>query len=179
MERANFNALITALKTKFKPAQLSDLRSVELHSRSQGPKESVADFAQAIQKLMKQAYPEVADEARRQLMKRFFLNGLHHDLRRLVLISKPATFEEAETQARAQEASDHVVFGSAPYLNKNKASTSSCSVKTEEVMDLNAMKEAVDRLERKIEASERRVSSQNFRGCSFSSGWGRAGFQNR
>ncbi len=113
-QRATFDALVAALKDKFKPAQLSDLRSVELHSHCQGAKESVGDFAQAIQKLTKQAYPEVEDAARKQLMKRFFLNGLRQDLRRLVLIAKPATFEEAETQARAQEATDHVVFGSAP-----------------------------------------------------------------
>ncbi len=71
-EHATFAALVTALKEKFKPAQLSDLRSVELHSRFQGAKESVGDFAQAIQKLTKQAYPEVEDAARRQLMKSFF-----------------------------------------------------------------------------------------------------------
>ncbi len=74
-ERQNFDALITMLKTKFKPAQLSDLRSVELHSRFRGPKEAVAEFAQAVQILTKQAYPEVGEVACQQFISRWALQN--------------------------------------------------------------------------------------------------------
>lgn len=70
--RRTYNNLINELRAKLRPSQLSDLRSVELHSRSQGPRESVAEYSQAIAKLTKQAYPEVTADVRKQLMKRFF-----------------------------------------------------------------------------------------------------------
>ena len=66
----------------------------------------MAEFARDVQILTRQAYPEIDALAQDQLMKRIFLNGLTSSLRKFVILSDPATFDEAVTAARRQEAQE-------------------------------------------------------------------------
>ncbi len=58
-KRGDYKALTDMLIERLQPPRLSDLRSVELHSRQQHPGEAVADYARDIQMLTRQAYPEI------------------------------------------------------------------------------------------------------------------------
>lgn len=126
-QRATYGTIVAALKDHLKLSRMSDLKSVELHARVQGPNEPVTEFASSIRKLTKSAYPELTADMQANLMKRLFLNGLRPDLRRFVLLANPNTFEDAEAQARSQEVQDHFAFGTAPYLNPVSSSSSTSS----------------------------------------------------
>ena len=118
-DRRTFTGLTEKLEVRFSPAKVADLRSIELHNRVQKQEEPVADFAAEILRLTHAAYPDLTRDHQRGLMKRFFLNGLRAELRRLVMVSNPESFEAAEKAARAQEASDHFIYGNAPWLSKD------------------------------------------------------------
>ena len=120
-EKQNFDTMITALRDKLQHGRMSDIMSVELHARVQGEQESVADYSQEIRKLTKQAYPEFTEAMQQTFMKRAFLNGLRPDIRQFVMLSNPATFEDAEALARSQEVQNHFHFGSSPYLFKKRS----------------------------------------------------------
>ena len=79
----------------------------------------MSDFAAEILSLMCSAYPDLTIDHQHGVMKPFFMNGLHPELHRLVMLSNPDTFEAAEKAAHAQEASDHFIYGKyAPWLVK-------------------------------------------------------------
>lgn len=102
--RANFDALTDLLSERLQPPQLSDLKSVELHTREQRPGEPITDYARDIQTLTRQAYPKIDATAQDQIMKRIFLNGLLPAFRTFAMLSDPASFDKAVTAARRQEA---------------------------------------------------------------------------
>ena len=116
--RQTYAGLVDKLGERFSPAKIADLRSIELHNRVQKQDEPVSDFSAEILRLTRSAYPDLTRDHQRGLMKRFFLNGLRPELRRLVMLGNPDTFEAAEKAARAQEASDHFLYGNAPWLNR-------------------------------------------------------------
>ncbi len=102
--RGDFDALSKTLLERLQPPRLSDLKSVVLHAREQRSGEAVIDFARDIQKLTRQAYPNVDTSGQDQIMKRIFLNGLLPALRTFVMYSDPETFDDAVTAAQRQEA---------------------------------------------------------------------------
>lgn len=108
--RGDFNALTERLMEKLQPPRLSDLKSIELHSRQQRLDETVNDFAYDIQTLTRLAYPELSTTVHESLMKRLFLNGLTPSLRKFVMINEPPTFDAAVTAARRQEAQEEFTF---------------------------------------------------------------------
>src|SRR6266481_3366186 len=109
--------LEAALESKMVPAHLTTHFRLAFKRRVQGPDETVLDFAQAIQKLTKRAYPEFDEEVIEKLKLDAFINGLRFDLKRIVLIVKPDGFEEAVDAALEMEGQNQLVYGPIPYPN--------------------------------------------------------------
>jgi hypothetical protein len=101
--KADWALLEAALESKLVPAHLTTHFRLAFKRRIQGPDETVLDFAQAIQKLTKRAYPEFAEDVIEKLKLDAFINGLRFDLKRIVLIVKPDGFEEAVDAALEME----------------------------------------------------------------------------
>ena len=55
-QRSDYHLLTSKLKTRFTPVQLTALQTQLFHSRHQGQKETVDDFAQELRKLHSKAY---------------------------------------------------------------------------------------------------------------------------
>ena len=55
-QRSNYDKMVAALRKRFTPVQLTAVQTQLFHSRRQGQKESVDDFAQELRKLHTRAY---------------------------------------------------------------------------------------------------------------------------
>jgi len=99
-----YNQLTDFLRSRFNPAHTMELRSAELHTRRQHIGEPVQDYAINIQRLTMEAYPDVDNKVRDQLMRRIFIAGLLPELWRVVIPMNPKSFTDAESQAKAAEA---------------------------------------------------------------------------
>jgi len=99
-----FDELVVTLRSRFDPAHAAEIRSAQLHHRRQQPGESVLYFSIGIQRLTIEGYGDMPQDARKQLMRRFFIGGLRPEIWRLVIASNHQTFADAERHAKAVEA---------------------------------------------------------------------------
>jgi len=121
--KEDWEALEKALESKLVPAHMTTHFRLAFKRRVQGPDESVLDFAQAIQKLARRAYPEFTEEVMEKLKLDAFINGLRFDLKRIVLIVKPDGFEEAVNSALEMEGQNQLVYGPLPGSNAMNANS--------------------------------------------------------
>jgi len=117
----DFDQLVAALRARFNVAHVAELKSSQLRSRRQLPGESVLDYSVSIQQLTSEVYAELTHDVRDQLVRRFFVNGSLPEIWKIVILTNPISFEQAEIAARNAEAQLKIF----DQQNLNLAATSS------------------------------------------------------
>ena len=106
--RNNYQFLLTALKRRFTPVQLTAVQSQLFHNRLQGEKESVEQYVQDLRKLFNQAYTKAtregpqAEKMGQTLLANQFVAGLRPYLKRK-LVGVDGSLEELVLKARLEE----------------------------------------------------------------------------
>ena len=103
-----------ALLEHFLPPEARHMYYTDLYNRIQRRREPVADFARAIQDMIRQAYSTMSAADQDILCCEHFLHGLRPNLKRLVLVANPKSFTEAVSAAKREECNDQIVSGTAP-----------------------------------------------------------------
>ena len=138
-----------ALIEHFMPKEARRFYYADLYSRKQGQYESASDFGRAIQLLVRRAYAEMPLEHQDTLMREHFVNGLRPDLKRIVLISDPKTFNNALDLAKREEINEQIASGSAPWVKAQFESPSTATPVA--TVQKDPVNERLDRLEAAIE----------------------------
>ena len=103
--RRNYKALRDALSLRFGNAGKMELFRSQLKSRIRGKDESLPELAQAIQRLVRQAYPDASLSVWEVLAKDHFVDAIADaDIRWKVLQTRPGTVQEALATATEVEA---------------------------------------------------------------------------
>ena len=94
--RRNDQALAEALSLRFGNGGKMEVFRSQLKSRTRGKDESLPELAQAIQRLVRQAYPEAPLSVREVLEKDYFVDAIADtDIRCKILQTRPGTIQEA------------------------------------------------------------------------------------
>ena len=110
--------LKTALIKQFSPSEARRLYYSDLYERKQGQTESAADFGRDVQQLVRRAYSGMPVEHQDTLMREHFVNGLRPEIKRIVLIADPETFNKALQIARREEINEQLTNGTAPWAQR-------------------------------------------------------------
>ena len=103
--RRYYKALKDALSLRFGHGGKMEVFRSQLKSRVRGKDESLTELAQAIQRLVRQAYPEAPPSVWEVLAKDHFVDALADtDIRLKVLQTRPGTVQEALAMATEVEA---------------------------------------------------------------------------
>ena len=108
-QRSSYSLLVVELQKRFTPVRLTAIQTQLFHDHHQGPKESVDDYAQALRKLFKKAYPGVsrgqpeADSMGQTVLANQFISGLRADLKSKV-VGTDGNLEQLLVKARFEEA---------------------------------------------------------------------------
>lgn len=114
--KIDFESLTEALIEQFMPKEALRCYYAECYSRKHGEFEAANDFGRAIQQLVRRAYSEMPIEHQDTLIREHFVNCLRPELKRIVLISDPKTFNKALDLAKREEINDQITNGSAPWV---------------------------------------------------------------
>ena len=150
---SDWEKLKETLKNHFLPKEARRFYYADLYNRRQGASESADDFGRDIQQLVRRAYAEMPVEHQDTLMREHFVNGLRPDLKRIVLISDPRTFQQAMDLAKREEINEQVTNGSAPWVRPMHSYPSN-AVAASSVAAVNGeqkLNERLDRLENAVE----------------------------
>ena len=108
-QKSNYQLLVAELKKRFTPVQLTAVQTQLFHSRRQGMKESVDDFAQELRKLHSKAYaattyanPE-AEKVGQMVLANQFISGLRPELQAKV-VGMEGSMDALVLKARFEEA---------------------------------------------------------------------------
>ena len=108
-QRTSYDALKEALARRFKPVRIKSVKSGLFHERKQKPQESVEEYAQDLNKLYQQAYPqsekgsEEAEKMGKTVLAYQFAAGLKPEIR-LKVTGTEGSFEQLRMRARFEEA---------------------------------------------------------------------------
>ncbi len=161
----DWERLKQALVAKFLPAEHLRLAQSALMTQCQRPDESVASFATEMEKLIREAFPTMPAEHRKQVMRMHFIYGLRPGLKEKILTSLPtAGYEEAFAVAKNTEAGLALTHGvEAGYGNPRPVGigpTSSHQVFAGfAVKQPNALKDEVEQLRKQVEKLNRSAVS--------------------
>ena len=97
LKKKNFEHLAQALKTQFHSDSDESLLRQKLNERKQLLSETVSEFAAAIRRLAQRI------NLPRSKCINYFIQGLRADLKNLVILQRPTSFEEAEMHAKLKE----------------------------------------------------------------------------
>ena len=97
LNKKNFEHLAQALKTQFHSDLDESLLRQKLNERKQLLSETVSEFAAAIRRLVQRI------NLPRSECIIYFIQGLRADLKNLVILQRPTSFEEAEMHAKLNE----------------------------------------------------------------------------
>lgn len=158
-ERRDYRALKNALTQNFNPPQKLHLHMAELKARKRKPQESLVDLGRDIARLTRLAYP-AADQATRETIGiNAFLDSLPGpaiEIRLHVIKGHPATLQEAIAYAMEVDVILESQASSSKRSNVRALESETKSSKTE----LQMMAEAFQRLEKRLDAMDKRAKSQ-------------------
>ena len=98
--RQDYEALTTALATRFGVTHQTELHRMRLKARTRRRDESLSELAEDIEHLVRLAYPEAADSMVEVLAKDQFVDALpEEDMRVRIRQNKPATLRDALAMA--------------------------------------------------------------------------------
>jgi hypothetical protein len=111
-ERETLDGAVAALKKRFKPADIEELRGLEFHHRTQGGDESIEQLGISIQSLGRKAFPTITGKDFDRLLKGRFYQALLVKWQRKLgcpkpdegfhdLLARARMFEEHEKQFTA------------------------------------------------------------------------------
>lgn len=101
----NYAALSGRLEAHYNPAQQRELAEAELDRRKQRADEPLRDYAADVLRLARLAYPTWPEEMLQTTARKAFIAGLAHaEVRRQLRLRRPASFNEALTDALHVEA---------------------------------------------------------------------------
>jgi hypothetical protein len=103
-QKANFAEATPLLDAKFPKDVNKEVKGLELCARFQKPKEGTVKFAQDLKKKVNDAYPDMQEEAKNEILLRHFLYNMLPELRKACLTGpRPADFDEALERAKTAE----------------------------------------------------------------------------
>ena len=103
--RRNYRALTEALSTRFGNERQTQLFRTQLKHRARGKDESLPELAQAIRRLVRQAYPNASLAIQDVLVKDHFIDAItDSEMRWHIVHSRPGTVQEALNIATELEA---------------------------------------------------------------------------
>ena len=95
-QRGSYEALTTALDTRFGLSHQTELNRMRLKARTRHRDESLAELAEDVEHLVRLAYPEAAESMVEVLAKDQFVDALpDEDMRLRIRQNKPATLRDA------------------------------------------------------------------------------------
>ncbi len=103
-DKEDFERLRERLIEILQPAYATRFIQNEFTARKQRPDERVIEFAYELERLAKAGYPNMPEGAREEFLLSNFIDKLNPQVRSLVMIWDPQTFEEARTKAQQVEA---------------------------------------------------------------------------
>ena len=166
-KKFNLESLKEALVEQFMPKEARRFYYADLYSRKQGEHESANDFGRAIQQLVRRAFSEMPIEHQDTLMREHFVNGLRPELKRIVLISDPKTFNKTLDLAKREEINEQITNGSAPWVKPHSGyALATAPVATIQKDPIN---DRLDRLEAIIEKLAVSVAENNASKTSYKS----------
>ena len=163
--RRNYQALKEALSLRFGYGGKMEVFRSQLKNRARGKDESLPELAQAIQRLVRQAYPEAPLSVREVLEKDYFVDAITDtDIRWKILQSRPRTIQEALATATEVEAfqvsqrqrlrpsrlTANMVWAQVPDKQGNTYDSSLSNFLTEIRKDLEDQRRLLEDLTRKI-----------------------------
>ena len=102
--KSNYEAIKNSLIERFSPADMRRSAYSNLAGRKQGKRESVNEFASAIQRLVFRSFPSGVDnEIIEMTAREHFILGLRYDLMRRVTMADPKSFSDAIRIALREE----------------------------------------------------------------------------
>ncbi len=120
-DQGELDKLKQELSQHFMPREARRFYYADLYSRKQNPTETAADFGRDVQQLVRRAYAEMPVEHQDTLMREHFVNGLRPELKRMVLISDPKSFNKALELAKREEINDKITNGYNPWMKTEYA----------------------------------------------------------
>ena len=103
-DRDTFDTAVSALKKRFRPADIEELRGLEFHHRTQGDGESIEQVGISIQQLGRKAFPSITGKDFDRLLKGRFYQALMVKWQRKLGCPKPDEgFHELLARARMLE----------------------------------------------------------------------------
>ena len=120
-ERETFESAVKALKKRFKPADIEELRGLEFHHRSQGVDESIEQLGISIQQLGRKAFPSIIGKDFDRLLKGRFYQALLVKWQRKLGPPKPEEgFHDLFARARMLGEHEKQFSASASVQNRNE-----------------------------------------------------------
>ena len=103
-ERLDFDALVKRLTMRFKPKDLTGVYQTQLRSYCRKRNQSVPELMQAINVLVRKAFPSADDETRSYMAVSSFVTALHDEAQELFVFQRdPKSIEEAGKAAMSYE----------------------------------------------------------------------------
>ncbi len=112
-EKQNYNDLRQALLQRLQPAYATRFIQKEFASRRQRPDEPVIEFAYELERLVNAGYPNLPDQNKAEFLLTNFIDKLSAQLKTLVMLFDPQTFEEARAKAQQIEQNQKLAQNSA------------------------------------------------------------------
>ena len=129
-DRDTFDTTVSALKKRFRPADIEELSGLEFHHRTQGDGESIEQVGMSIQQLGHKAFPSITGKDFDRLLKGRFYQALMVKWQRKLGCPKPDEgFHELLARARMLEEHEKQFAVSAQSRNEHKKSHSEGSRK--------------------------------------------------
>ena len=128
VQKNSYQSLVTELKKRFTPVQLTAVQTQLFHSRQQGAKESVDDFAQELRKLHSRAYSAAtyaypkAEKVGQMVLANQFISGLRPKLQPKI-VGMEASMDTLILKARFEEAKARELAGTRMSLWKKSTNT--------------------------------------------------------
>lgn len=151
-EQKDYDVLCEKLKERFRPKELQRAYYSDLFQRKQFPNETAEDYGHEILKLARKAHSGLDREVTDKLTMEHFINGLQLNLKRLVMLADPTSFEQAVRYAKREEC--HNKLTSSAESAKMVCSTSTTSSNA-------ALEAAVMSLTEQVEGLSKKVDVQN------------------
>ena len=155
---------------QFSPSEARRLYYSDLYERRQGQNESAASFGWDVQQLAHRAYSGMPVEHQDTMMREHFVNGLHPELKRIVLITDPETFNKVLQIAKREDINEQLTNGTVLWAKRinteNKPTTVSINAGKQQRVNkrLERLETAIEKLAISIEKYQ--PSRQRYHGSS-------------
>ena len=158
--KASYRETVDALRKRFKPVDIEELRGIEFHKLTQGTL-SVEKLGLELQRLAKRAFPSLSGKDVDRLLKGRFFQALQTRWQRKLGALKPEeTFDELFSRARVAECREHQYVEVEGAVGKQNKTVNGANEKREQTTDSNKSKRVKDS-EKPAEEQSKSVEKPN------------------